>query len=334
MKSPITGKPMTLQRETREMTFRKETFSVVFHYYRCENSGQQFTTTELDELNLTQLYNQYRSKHHIPFPDEIREIREKYGVSPTRMAQIMGFGVNVYRQYEQGEVPNHSNARLIHLARDPEEFMELVKLSDLEEKTRNKLIKHIEQLIDEAEKATAKEAFLQWLIPSFLPDEFTGYRKPSLEKATAVIRYFTQHLQPFKTKLNKLLFYADFMHFKQTAYSITGLRYSAIDMGPVPDKFQALFEYIGETTDVRILTKSISNGGIGEQFQLNGHNQRSEILTEHEKKTLNQVINKFSQLDTRQLIEKSHQETAWQANAENKGNWINYLKYGFEIGEQ
>jgi hypothetical protein len=66
MKSPITGKPMKLQRENRKMTFRKETFSVVFHYYRCADSGQQLTTTELDELNLDQLYNQYRNKHHIP----------------------------------------------------------------------------------------------------------------------------------------------------------------------------------------------------------------------------------------------------------------------------
>jgi hypothetical protein len=39
---------MTLNRELREMTFRKETFPVVFHYYRCAESGQQFTTTELD----------------------------------------------------------------------------------------------------------------------------------------------------------------------------------------------------------------------------------------------------------------------------------------------
>ena len=57
MKSPITGKEMTLVTEKRTLDFRKETFEVVFHYYKCEDSGEQFTTTIMDEVNLNQLYN-------------------------------------------------------------------------------------------------------------------------------------------------------------------------------------------------------------------------------------------------------------------------------------
>jgi len=60
MKSPITGKEMALIKENRILTFRNEEFEVVYHHYKCEESGELFTTTELDEINLTQLYNQYR----------------------------------------------------------------------------------------------------------------------------------------------------------------------------------------------------------------------------------------------------------------------------------
>ena len=42
-----------------------------------------------------------------------------------------------------------------------------------------------------------------------------------------------------KTKLFKLLSFADFSHFKQTGKSISGLEYFAWDMGPVPEQ---LFE--------------------------------------------------------------------------------------------
>ena len=56
MKSPITGKEMTLVTEKRNMYFRKERFQIVFHYYKCEESGEQFTTTSMDEINLNQLY--------------------------------------------------------------------------------------------------------------------------------------------------------------------------------------------------------------------------------------------------------------------------------------
>ena len=61
MKSPITGKEMSLHKEERTMTFRKEPFNVLYHYFLCEDSKEQFTSTELDEININQLYNQYLS---------------------------------------------------------------------------------------------------------------------------------------------------------------------------------------------------------------------------------------------------------------------------------
>ncbi len=56
MKSPITGKEMLLSKEKRIMQFRKESIEIDFHFYKCVDSGEQFTTTALDELNINQLY--------------------------------------------------------------------------------------------------------------------------------------------------------------------------------------------------------------------------------------------------------------------------------------
>jgi D-lyxose ketol-isomerase len=52
MKSPITGKKMKLYNEKRLISFKDKIFEINFHYYKCEDSGEQFTTTPLDELNL------------------------------------------------------------------------------------------------------------------------------------------------------------------------------------------------------------------------------------------------------------------------------------------
>lgn len=65
MKSPITGTTMKLTQEKRLMDFRKKTVEIVFHYYKCEVSGEQFTTTALDEVNMNQVYNQYRDKPNL-----------------------------------------------------------------------------------------------------------------------------------------------------------------------------------------------------------------------------------------------------------------------------
>jgi hypothetical protein len=48
----MTGKEMILTKERRLMDFRIEEFEIIFHYYKCEDSGVQFTTTGLDERNI------------------------------------------------------------------------------------------------------------------------------------------------------------------------------------------------------------------------------------------------------------------------------------------
>ncbi len=59
--------------------FKKE-YTVHYHFYLCNESGEQFTSSELDEMNLVQVYNQYRDEHNLPFPEEIRAIRQTYGL--------------------------------------------------------------------------------------------------------------------------------------------------------------------------------------------------------------------------------------------------------------
>lgn len=69
MKSPITGKEMSVYQELRELTYIKENYTVVFHFYRCEDSGEQFEDEHFSELNFSQVVRQYRVRHHIPFSE-------------------------------------------------------------------------------------------------------------------------------------------------------------------------------------------------------------------------------------------------------------------------
>ena len=94
--------------EVRTATFRKEEYSYI-HTGIIDEDGEMWTTTEMDEANIFHVYNQYRAKHGIPFPDEISGLREHYGLSAAKMSQILGFGINQYRMYEDGEVPSVSN---------------------------------------------------------------------------------------------------------------------------------------------------------------------------------------------------------------------------------
>ena len=128
MKSPITGKEMILCQETRTVKYRGELFTYTAHYYLCEASGESFTSTASDTDDMEQVFRQYRQKHNVPSSEEIRSIRKKYGVSAAHMSRILGLGANQYRLYESGEMPSLSNARLIRLVADEENFKKLANL--------------------------------------------------------------------------------------------------------------------------------------------------------------------------------------------------------------
>ncbi len=333
MNSPITGKKMSIKIEVREMTFRKELFKINFHFFLCEDTGEQFTSSDLDQINVTQLYNQYREKYNIPFPDEIIKIREKYDLPANKMSEILGFGINGYRNYENGEIPNISNSKLIQLAKDPKQFKVLVEISEsLNEKDKNKLLTKLNQLIELENSNTSNSDIEEYIFNSEFPSEYNGYKRPSLNKITEMVVYFTERMQPWKTQLNKLLFYCDFLSYKLSCYSISGLQYRAIQMGPVPVNYQSMFELIVNNDDVDVESTEFPTGAIGEKFC--AHPKRTfnkDVFNEFELSILEKVYLKFKDKSTADIIEISHKEKAWLEFEKDK-SIISY-NAGFELSQ-
>lgn len=318
MISPMTGKELVPHRELRTLTFRKEEFTVLFHCLKEPDGDDTYTTTELDELNISQAYNQYRDKYNLPFPDEIKAVREQYGLSAAKMSEVLGFGANVWRNYETGEVPSESNARLIQLVQEPKRLRDLVELNEqLAEKEKRKILHDIGAMLAKPKPLISETSIQDYLMGGRLPDRTTGYRRPNLTRMTEMIVFFTYKKKPFKTVMNKLLFYADFLHFKRTCYSITGARYRAIQMGPVPVRFDALFDHVATKDDVDLMQTELADGRIGAQFEpRQGRPFREDLFTEEELKTMEDVAQHFASATAKQLVDLSHEEEAWKEKHE------------------
>ncbi len=325
MKSPITNKEMILQKEKRVLSFRKEKFEVVYHYYLCKDTGEQFEDDQLSELNITQVHNQYREYLKLPFPDEITAIKEKYGLSARKISDILGFGPNTFGIYEKGEIPSKANARLIQLANDPEEFRKLAKLSG---NLTAVLEKRIYNLLD------LKEVFnfrnLSSLFKNETQSRLNGYRMFKQERANQMILFFAEKMHPWKTKLNKLLFYSDFLHFKKYGYSISGLKYVAIDYGPVPDEYEILFT-IGRINNIfKKVYQEINNDAAGEKILPMKHAKfNSGLFKDHELRILHAVFEKYKNVTSSEIVKMSHDEKAWKENYKNH-KFIDY-KYSFDL---
>ncbi|MBO9613542.1 MAG: DUF4065 domain-containing protein [Dyadobacter sp.] len=322
MKSPITGKEMQVRHEVASLAFRKEEFEVVTHYYECEDSGERFSDDRLDELSIVQVHNQYREKYGIPFPDEIRRIREDYGISASKMSEILGLGTNSYRLYEAGEVPSVAIGRLIMAIRNPASFIQQITASAhfLSEKDAKKLTQV-------AENQTA-----QFVADKVFPSKHNGYRQPDFAKIAAIIAFFQElrKITLFKTKLNKLLFYADFNAYRLTGYSITGLEYRAIQFGPVPSQFQKMYVSLSEQGQISIDEQYFGNGAYGDEITARAIFDKT-LFSQDELKVLEFVAKRYGKLPTDDIVRLSHEEPGWHDNAEQK-NLIDY-RYAFELSQ-
>lgn len=320
MKSPYTGKEMELKRTKSTLHFRKEPFEITYHSYICNDSHEEFEDDRLTTLNMQQVTDQYREKHNIPFPEQIKAIREGYGLSAARMSEILGLGINTWRLYESGEVPTVANARLIQLISDPQNFIKHIsEFGTCNQREIDKIRKHIagqQQKVNESH-------FFESLFHVATPNRFSGYSSFNKAKTEQLILWFAKELSPYKTAMNKLLFYTDFLHFKNTGRSITGLKYVAIDFGPVPDHYSALYEMLTEENTVSI-NGTMTDFGFTERFYPGRKVANLSVFDESEMKDIREIINYLGSKSTKEIVEQSHAEEAWVENQLDK-SLISYL---------
>ncbi len=331
--SPRSDRNAVLKRKKGIKTFRKEKFEITEHYYQCVETGEEFTTDEIDQINLNQVYNQYRDKYGLPFPDQISKIRDKYGVSASKMSEILGLGANSFRLYEQGEVPSVGNGRLILAADDPKELKRFLRASQevIGNKDFEKLTKVVDQLIETSAKNKFGNFILSRMFDVIVPDQYTGYRLPSFEKISHMVLFFSERTDTWKTKLNKMLFYSDFLAFKHSGYGISGLDYRAIQMGPVPANFEDMYNEMsyGEILEREYI--EIEKGIYGSLFKPKTAINES-LFDKFELEIMEKVTNELKDLKTKEVIDKSHKEKAWIENIPDKER-ISYKDYGFELTE-
>lgn len=317
-----------LHRTEKAIEYKKEQFTVVEHFYKCNKCGEEFTTRETDSISISQAYDQYRKKYNIPFPEDIAAIRNEYGLSGSSMATVLGLGTNSYTNYENGEMPTQALSNLIRSAKNPTVFLEMLNSAqDKIPKTAFEKAKQKIQVLLTPPDSRHMQAPLQFQEP----DEFTGYRRPSLDRTCSVLTYAINNSQEDyndKLKLNKLLFYVDFYHYKCYAKSITGMPYRAIPYGPAPTCYDNVFSYLEH--EECIISKWVKEKGQSARELFESHAKFDKTLfSDDELQTIYFVVDQFKNTSTWDIVELSHREKAWKINKDDR-NKIDYT-LAFEL---
>lgn len=324
MKSPLTGGRVKEISTTEVKEFRKEEYSVHVRYYICEDTGEQFTTTEQDTLQFNDLYAQYRIKHGIPFADEIKDIRKHYGLNYSQISRILGFGANQYAKYEAGEVPSESNGKMIAAIRNKEVLLGLLESckSVFQDNEYDRILTSVS--MSEERKENKYTPLYKIIYADNSRSIFNGYGRKSIQKLFDMVLYIVKkHGDIFPTKLNKLMFYSDFCNYRKTGQSISGLQYRALSFGPVPDHYDTIYDNI-PGLDKRFIE---THGMIGTLLTCSAESDGKE-LSEGEKKTIDHVVENLKALSVSDIIEASHRENGWINNSETRG----YIPYDETFG--
>lgn len=297
--SPFRNCEAHLKRVPDTMEFRGKTYHFLNHYYVCDESGEEFTDEATGEINFTQVYNQYREENNIPFVNEIVKIREDCQLSKADMGRLLGFGENQYYRYELGEVPSPSNGRLMRTLIDNREAL-ICAIQESSIKDSNK-----EKALSALNKLTAKEnedRTIYNLLFQVKRSIYNGYAITNVNKVRQMILYFLGHMNVgYKTALNKLMFYADFLMYREHCVGISGLSYSALPYGNVPNNFKVLygiFDEVEEIDDERPYFKPLTVCDLS-------------VFSENEVRVLEYVAEKMAKQASTALSETNHLEDAW-----------------------
>lgn len=309
MESPLTGGEVYLVEDTETQTFRGEEYTVHVSYYVCKDTGEQFTTEEQDEQMCNELYNQYRVRHGIPFPDEIKKIRERYELSYPQITKIVGFGQNQWKQYENGNVPSESNGKSIVAISNREGMLYMLESSknQFDERTFVKIKRNV--LCASEMDNNKVDGF--YFYGNTKRDVNNGFSEMNAEKLQSMVRLIVSKEKNgvSKTKLNKEMYYADFYSYKKYGCSISGLSYRAIQYGPVPEHYETVYDHVQGLTKKNIIVNNEFDYDL-----LYCEAPDTSSLSQEDIDIINKVMSVLADMTREEVIELSHKENGWANN--------------------
>lgn len=311
--------------KVEEINIRGETIPIHLKYYQCEVCGEDYELPRADYDPVEEAYREFRDRKGLVQPEEIKKFRKGLGLTQKEFSELLGIGIATLNRYENGALQSEAHDQIVRLCMQPANLLKILESKPglLSEESRNRIL----QLFQDNQHdcgSLLDEAIEQF--GSYSPSLLSGYLRFDFHKFCQVIKFLCLGEGVVKTKLMKLLFYADFKHFQHNGVSITGLRYAHAYHGPVPDRFETWLVAITEWEKQITSAEQPFVDYVGEVYT-SGEPDWS-VFSTSELASLAFVKDKFHKVSATQIRDFSHAEKGYQ-NTKN-GELISY-QYAFEL---
>ena len=293
----------------------------------CADCGEEFFCEELDNNTLLAAYNKYRKKHKLLFPEEIKRIREQYGLSQRAFAKLLNWGDKTICRYENGSIQDKAHNSLLLFLREPKNMRRFLNENEilLDERQQKKLYNAVGEL--ENKTKINDESNLIDLYFSNTPCAENGFKVFDYEKTCAMVLFFAhKNTDLLKTKLMKLLNYSDMIYYKENGISMSGLRYAHHKYGPVPENFDILLGKMAADHIAHI--EVLYDNGYEKHQVVPDSNIPVGMITDDELNVLKKIYEKFKDFGSVEISNYSHKEKGYCETKQ--GEIISYI-YAKEI---
>lgn len=257
---------------------------------------------ELDQAFAVHAIKKYNELYGIS-GQELVALRKTFGISQDTLGKVLGIAKKTIVAYEnETSIPNDSYHTLLKsLIADKTKLFDYAsinkdKLSAYESK---KIFEQGPQLMD-----FSCDPFHKVISEEATP--YNGYQVSHKENVMQVIQYVASRVKG-KTKLAKTLFFADAIAYAETASSLTGLYYAAINNGPIPDQFDSILEYMVKRGKLHLEIQEVHD-----YTQYNYHATTDGEVDEGQATYLNKAIAFTLSKTAAQLSELTHKLDMWR----------------------
>jgi putative zinc finger/helix-turn-helix YgiT family protein len=168
-------KALELKIEPVTITVRGEAIETIDEFYQCPVCEEKFTTN-LEYDSLEKAYREYRSRHNLVQPDEIRDWREHYGLTRTEFSRLLEWEEATLNRLEQGALQEVSEDQWLKFIMVPQNLLYLI-ISKPETLSAEKQ----EQLISQLSANRIVVETLQRFY-NILRENFSEFSKPRISR--------------------------------------------------------------------------------------------------------------------------------------------------------
>ncbi len=299
---------------TETEIFKNEDVSFTATYEYCSNTDEYLETEEMIKANSLAMKDAYRGKVGLLTSAEIVVLRGKYDVSQKDFSEILDWGRATITRYENHQVQDRAHDDVLRkIDYDPKWFLEMLKRAK-ERITDKAFIKSYHKASEQYKKKQNQYLMdsIQAIYADIEDEELTGRAVLNLNKVVEMINYLASRVTNLhKVKLMKMLWYSDSLHYKREGRAISGLAYSALPMGAVPEGYEQIVLLDGVKYDTVWYGENV-----GYRFKTSPGFEIRE-LTRSEVEALDDVIQQLGNLNTDEIVHKMHGEEAYKCTDSN-----------------